>query len=302
MIPPRRPARALASTLSLWLAALVLGSGGLWAQNNAEWMEPFPPFKIAGNLHYVGTRGLANYLITTREGHILINSDLEANVPMIQRSVEELGFKFRDIKVLLISHAHWDHNAGSAAIKDLTGAKYMVMEPDVATVESGGRADPNYGHVPTTHYPATKVDRVLRDGDEVKLGDAVLTARLTGRHTPGCTTWTLRVADGDKIYHAVIIGSPNVNGGYALVNHPRYPSIASDYENTFRVLKSLPCDIFLGAHGDYFGLKEKYPRLQSGGSNPFIDSAGYTRYVTDRERAFRATLAKQQAAARPAAR
>lgn len=294
--------RVLARIIRGWLILLLGASCGLGAQGNAEWLAPFPPFRIADNLYYVGTRGLANYLITTSAGHILINSDLEANVPMIQKSVEELGFKFGDIKFLLISHAHWDHNAGSAAIKQLTGAKYLVMEADVATVESGGRADPNYGHVPTTHYPPTKVDRVLRDGDEVKLGAAVLTARLTGGHTPGCTTWTLPVTDRGKTYQAVIVGSPNVNGGYALVNHPRYPTIAADYEATFRTLKSLPCDFFLGAHGDYFGMKEKHARLQTSAANPFVDPAGYARYVADRESAFRAALARQQAAARPATR
>src|SRR6185295_1587624 len=153
-----------------------------------DWTEPFPAFRIAGNLYYVGSKGLASYLITTPDGHILINSNLEANVPMIRMSVESLGFKFSDIKILLISHAHYDHCAGSAAIKQLTGAKYMVMEGDVEVVESGGKNDFQYGNDPTTLYPPTKVDRVLHDGDHVKLGDAKLTARLTPGHTKGCTT------------------------------------------------------------------------------------------------------------------
>src|SRR5262245_60309749 len=140
-------------------------------QQAADWTEPFPSFKIAGSLYYVGSRGLANYLIATRQGHILINSDLEANVPLIRESVEKLGFKFADIKVLLISHAHWDHDAASATIIKATGAKYMVMDADVPVVESGGKADFQYGNTPGNLYPATKVDRVLHDGDEVKLGD-----------------------------------------------------------------------------------------------------------------------------------
>ena len=259
-----------------------------------DWTEPFPAFRIAGNLYYVGSKGLANYLITTPQGHILINSDLEANVPLIRASIESLGFKFTDVKILLISHAHWDHNAGSATIKKLTGAKYMVMDADVPVVESGGKSDFQYGNDPTSLYPPTKVDRVLRDGDEVKLGDAVLTAHLTPGHTKGCTTWTMKVKDGEKNRDVVIVGSPNVNPGYKLVGNSLYPRMAEDFERTFRVLKSLPCDYFLGDHGSYFDMETKYAQLKAGKTNAFIDPEGYKNYVADRERAFRAELAKQK--------
>ncbi len=250
-------------------------------------------FKVAGNLYYVGSKGLASYLVTTPEGHILINSNLVESVPQIQASVEKLGFKFTDIKILLISHAHWDHNAGSDAIKRLTGAKYLVMDADVAAVESGGKTDFQYGNDATTHYPATKVDGVLKDGEEVKLGGAVVTARLTPGHTRGCTTWTMRVREKGKTYDVVIVGSPNVNPGYKLVNNAAYPGIAADFEKTFRVLKELRCDIFLGAHGAYFDLETKYALGKKRGVAPFIDPEGYARYVANRERAFRAELAKQ---------
>jgi metallo-beta-lactamase class B len=268
----------------------------LSAQSPADWTEPFPPFKIAGNLYYVGSRGLANYLITTPQGHILINSDLEENVPLIRASVERLGFKFTDIKVLLISHAHWDHDAASDTIKKLTGAKYMVMDTDVPVVESGGKADFQYANDPTTFYKPTKVDRVLHDGDEIKLGNAVLVAHLTPGHTKGCTTWAMKVQEGGKTYSVVIIGSPNVNPGYRLVNNSAYPQIAADYEKTFRVLKSLPCDIFLGAHGNYFDLETKYARLKEVGLAAFVDPVGYKKYVADKEETFKAELAKQRAA------
>jgi metallo-beta-lactamase class B len=265
------------------------------AQVNPEWIEPFPPFRIAGNLYYVGSKGLANYLITTPQGHILINSDLEASVPLIRASVERLGFKFTDIKILLISHAHWDHNAASASIKKLTGASYMVMDADVANVESGGKTDFQYGNDPATLYPPTKVDRVLHDGDQVKLGDTVLVAHLTPGHTKGCTTWTMKVNDSGRTYNAVIVGSPNVNPGYKLVNNAAYPAIASDYARMFTVLKSLPADFFLGAHGSYFGMEAKYARMKPGAPNPFIDPDGYKKFVVQREQAFRAELAKQKA-------
>ena len=263
-------------------------------QAPSDWTEPFPPFRIAGNLYYVGSKGLANYLITTPQGHILINSDLEANVPLIQKSIEKLGFKFRDVKILLISHAHWDHDAGSASIKRLTGAKYMVMDADVPVVESGGRADFNYGNDPATWYPPTSVDRVLHDGDTITLGDSTLVAHLTPGHTKGCTTWTMTVQEGGRRYEVVIVGSPNVNPGYRLIRNAEYPKIADDYERTFRVLKSLPCDIFLGAHGDYFGLVAKYARMKTEGAAPFVDPKGYAAWIADRELAFRTELSKQK--------
>lgn len=290
----RHNCNVLNSALSLTLMVIVL-SNDATAQN--DWTEPFPAFRIAGNLYYVGSKGLANYLITTSQGHILINSDLEANVPLIRASIESLGFKFTDIKILLISHAHWDHDAGSAMIKQLTGAKYMVMDGDVPVVESGGKSDFQYGNDATTLYPPTKVDRVLRDGDEVRLGDAVLTAHLTPGHTRGCTTWTMKVKDNEKTRDVVIIGSPNVNPGYKLVGNRLYPGITADFERTFQVLKSLPCDYFLGAHGSYFDMETKYAQLKAGVSTAFIDPGGYKNYVAERERAFRRELAKQKVAA-----
>jgi metallo-beta-lactamase class B len=282
--------------LSVALAAAITSASSLLAQNSPDWTKPFPPFRIAGNLYYVGSKGLANYLITTPQGHILINSDLEESVPLIRTSIEKLGFKFSDVRILLISHAHWDHDAGSAAIKSLTGARYMVMEGDVPVVESGGEADFQYGNQPALRYPPAKVDRVLHDGDEVKLGGATLVAHLTPGHTKGCTTWTMKVEEAGRTYDVVIIGSPNVNEGYKLVGNSLYPEIASDYERTFRVLKSLPVDFFLGAHGSYFDMDAKYVRMKEGAASPFIDPVGYKSYVTDREKVFRTELAKQKVA------
>lgn len=281
--------------LAVGFAVACTTASTLRAQANPDWTEPFPPFRIAGNLYYVGSKDLAIYLVTTPQGHILINSGLEASLPLIRASVEKLGFKFSDIRILLISHAHWDHDGGSAAIKKLTGATYMVMDADVPVVESGGKTDFQYGNTPASLYPAAKVDRVLHDGDEVKSGSTTLVAHLTPGHTKGCTTWTMKVEEARKIHDVVIIGSPNVNPGYKLVMNSSYPEIASDYERTFRVLKSLPVDIFLGAHGGYFDLQTKYAHLKERAVNPFIDPAGYKTYITDREQAFRTALAKQQA-------
>ena len=268
--------------------------------NNAitqnDWTEPFPAFRIAGNLYYVGTKELASYLVATPAGHILINSTLEENVPLIRRSVESLGFRFTDIKILLISHAHWDHDAGSALVKELTGAKYMVMDADVEAVESGGKTDFQYHNDPQTLYKPTKVDRVLHDGDEVKLGGSVLVAHLTAGHTKGCTTWSMKLKEGPKTYNAVIVGSPNVNPGYKLVGNDLYPEIAADYAKGFRSLKSLSCDLFLGAHGGYFDLATKYERFKRGTTTAFVDPSGYKEFVAEREQAFQRELQKQQAA------
>ena len=275
-------------------------AGSALAQETPDWTNPFPPYRIIGNIYYVGSQGLASYLITTPQGNILINSNLEKSVPMIRESIEKLGFRFSDTKILLISHAHWDHCAGSAAIKELTGAKYMVMDADVPAIEDGGKLnfgrDTKFSDSGTSQYQPAKVDRVLHDGDQVKLADTVLTAHLTPGHTKGTTTWTMKVADGGKTYNVVIVGSPNVNPGYKLVNNALYPQIASDYERMFRVLKSLPCDVFLGAHGNYYGMEAKYARMKAGEPNPFIDPEGYKIYVAEREQTFRAELAKQTAA------
>jgi metallo-beta-lactamase class B len=278
------------------ILALVF-AGGLFAQGTPDWTQSFPPHRVIGNVYYVGSQGLASYLITTPQGHILINSSLESSVPLIRESIEKLGFHFGDVKILLISHAHWDHCAGSAAIKELTGAKYMVMDADIPEIEAGGKGNFQYGDSATSRYQPTKVDRVLHDGDEVRLGDAVLTAHLTPGHTKGTTTWTMKAREGDKTYNVVIVGSPNVNAGYKLVNNALYPQIAADYERMFRILKSLPCDVFLGAHGNYYGLEAKFARMKEGAANPFVDPEGYKSYVAEREQAFRAELAKQKAAA-----
>jgi metallo-beta-lactamase class B len=289
--------RKILLAASVVLILVLVETGRVFAQANPEWTEPFPPFRIADNFYYVGSKGLANYLITTPQGNILINSDMEANVPLIEASIEKLGFKFKDTKILLISHAHWDHDAGSAMIKEKTGAAYMVMDADVSVVESGGKTDFAYGNTPANLYRPAKVDRTLHDGDEVRLGGAVLVAHLTPGHTKGCTTWTMQVTDRGKTYNVVILGSPNVNPGYKLVHNTAYPRIAEDYGRMWRVLKSLPCDIYLGAHGGYFRLEEKYPLMKEGSANPFIDPDGYKKYIAQKEQEFRAELAKQKLAA-----
>jgi metallo-beta-lactamase class B len=257
----------------------------------SDWDEPFPPHRIADNLYHVGSKGLASYLITTTQGHILVNSSLERTVPIIRGNVEKLGLKFTDIKILLASHAHSDHVAGHALIKELTGASVEVMEGDAKVIASGGQGQYLYKE----GWKPCKVDRVLKDGDAVTLGEAKLTARLTPGHTRGCTTWVLQARDGGRLLNVVIIGSPNVNAGYELISNRDYPEIADDYARTFRLLKSLPCDIFLGAHGNYYGMEAKYSRLQrEPKTNPFIDPEGYRAYVENRAKSFQDTERQQR--------
>jgi metallo-beta-lactamase class B len=270
------------------LTAVVLLAAPLVAQR--DWNEPFPPHCIAGGLYYVGSKGLSSYLITTGQGHILINSSYERTVPLIRAAVERLGFKLTDVKILLQSHAHDDHVAGQALMRELTGARVFVMQGDDQVIANGGKGQYLY----TSTWKPCKVDRVLHDGDQVTLGETTLTAHLTPGHTRGCTTWTMQAADGGKTYDVVIVGSPNVNSGYRLAGNQDYPEIADDFARTFRVLKALHCDIFLGAHGAYYGMEAKYERLTAGGANPFLDPEGYRAYVMEREGAYLKTLEQQR--------
>lgn len=266
--PPAVPKETLPPVLTPWE---MVDSHTRQNDNRA-----FPPHRVIGNVYYVGTADYASFLITSDQGHIFINPDFEDSVPLIQASVEQLGFHFRDIKILLTSHAHGDHCAGLARAKELSGAPIMVMEGDAGVIETGGNGS----------FPAVKVNRVLHDGDTVPLGGNTLTAHLTPGHTKGNTTWSLKVQDGGKSYDVVIVGSAGVNAASSLVNNKAYPDIVADYQRTFRVLKALPCDVFLASHGKFYGLPEKHARLVAGDPNPFLDPDGYKAHVRLMEQAF----------------
>ncbi|MDA1016287.1 MAG: subclass B3 metallo-beta-lactamase [Planctomycetota bacterium] len=280
---PTRPYEVLHFTL-MSLAAIV-SAIPVYAD------EAFPPHRVIGNVYYVGSRDISVYLVATKDGHILINSGFEETVPLIRASVVSLGFKMTDVKILLESHAHSDHVAGHASLQELTGAKVFVMDGDDNVIRSGGKGQ--YKYVDSRWSPC-KVDRVLKDGDKVKLGGETLNARRTAGHTRGCTTWTWRTIEGDAIHDVVVVGSPNVNPGYQLVNNKDYPEIADDYAAGFAVLKKLRCDIFLGAHGKYYGMLAKYERLKGAKQNPFLDQAGYRAYIEERDATFRKILAEQK--------
>ncbi len=285
----------LAAALALQSAApadiAVTIHGKTWTQQSLfqrnigardDMTTAFPAHHVIGNIYYVGTQSLASYLITTPQGHILVNTTFERNVPIIRRSVEQLGFTFADIKLIVGSHAHGDHQEADAMVKQLTGAQVVVMAEDVPALEAmkpGGKPHP--------------IDRVIHDGDTVSLGGTTLTAHLTPGHTRGCTTWTLKAQENGKSYDVVIIGSLGVNPGFKLVNNPEIPRQADEYRQAFKVSRTLPCDVPLASHGAMYNLADKFPRIGKG-PNPFIDPAGYQAELDLDEAMFNAVLAAQQ--------
>lgn len=253
--------------------------------------QPIKPYRVIGNIYYVGASDVTSFLITTPNGHILLDSGFLETVPQIKKNMAQLGFRFEDIKILINSHAHIDHAGGLAELKRLTGAKLMISEGDIPLLAAGGKNDPNFGD--RFLFEAVKPDRVLRDGDKVELGGVTMVARITPGHTKGCTSWTMKVKDDGKEYDAVFVGSTSAPG-YKLVNNAGYPEIVPDYEKTFRLLKSLPCDVFLAAHGSIYGMLDKVKLLEQGQKqNPFIDPDGYQRYLAQSEKSFRKLLASQ---------
>ncbi len=237
-----------------------------------------------GNVHYVGTKELASYLITTPEGHILVGSSYETSVPVIQASVKELGFDFKDIKILISGHAHPDHVEGDALVKQLTGAQVVVGRKEVPAVEKvrpGGKEHP--------------IDRIVDDGGTVTLGGTVLTAHEMPGHTRGCLAWSMNLQEGGKTYYAFIECSLN---GQFLQSLDNYPGIADDFRATYKKARTFPVEVFLSSHASFYGLADKYARLKArrdGDPNPFVDPKGYLAHVDQFEKTFEAALARQQA-------
>ncbi len=281
--PPSRPLPAVPN--SAWVKRLFDG-----------WRAPVPPRHLVGNIYYVGSIGVSSFLITTPEGHILLDTGFEDTVPIILRGVEQLGFKLTDIKLILSSHAHIDHVAGHALMKKLTGAQIVASAEDAKTMESGGTVDYIQWPKETILYTPVKVDRIVVDGERLTLGSTTLTAHLTPGHTRGATTWTMDVANGGATRHVVFFSSASINDGTRLLNNPLFPEFARDFEATFATLHALPCDIFFAPHGGQFAMAEKFARLERNEKdNPFIDPVGWKKLIGDAEKAFRAQLAAERA-------
>ena len=257
-----------------------------------SWNRDYPPFPVIGNIHYIGSNAVAQFLITTPEGHILLDSGFEASVPRLQANVESLGFRFADVKYLLTSHAHIDHVQGHALVRRLTGAKVVASAADGQVLTNGGKGEAVYDGV--FSWTPCPVDRIVADGDTITLGGTTLVAHLTPGHTRGATTWTMRIVQNGRPLDVVFFPSANINAGVRLIGNVRYPEIAGDFERSFAIWRALACDVVLGAHPSFFDMDQKRDRLSGGGPNPFIDPAGYRKLIAEAEQRFRAQLASER--------
>ena len=275
-------------------AALAFASAAQ-AQVPAEWTTPQKPFRIIGNTYYVGTEDLAVYLIASPKGDVLIDGALVETVPQIEKNIAALGFKLSDIKLILNTHAHYDHAAGLARLKKDTGAKFDASAADKPILETGTIT---FGPTASTHYPPVKVDHVVKDGETLSAGDIRLTAHLTPGHTPGCTSWTWNETEGGKTYKVIDICSVSVAGN-PLVNNKAYPRIVDDYRASIARLKAMQADVFLAPHAQFYDPQGKEASRKPGGPNPFVDPTALQSFMTKAKAAFETELARQEAAAKP---
>ncbi len=271
---------------ALIIAMAILGSAPIHALSQNGFDDPFPAHRVMDNLYFVGTAGLGTFLITTPEGHILINTDFERTIPLIEKSVEALGFELADVQIILGSHAHGDHQAADVFLRERIGAQVMIMEEDVAGWQRMNRGEGD--NIP--------IDRILHDGEKVTLGGTTLVAHRTPGHTRGCTSWGMELEENGETYNALIVCSFGVNPNYILVDNPNYPDIADDYRSTFAKARAMPVDVFVASHGSFYDLPAKHEMLQrrrEGDPNPFIDHAGFLAYIDLKERQFEAMLETQ---------
>jgi metallo-beta-lactamase class B len=282
-------------------AVLVVVLGNLWrASIRKNRSIPDEPFRVAGNLYYVGSTGVTSFLLTGPDGHVLIDGGYPETAPLIIGSIAKLGFDIREVKVLLNSHAHFDHAAGLRELQQASGAKLWISEGDAEMIAAGGVGDRTFGplrHVGLGRFPAALVDHRFKDGDTIRVGPIALTAHVTAGHTPGCTSWSFPVHDGERELLAVSICSLSLLPFMTFVEPESYPGIRSDFERSFERLRSLPADIFLGSHSSFFDMHRKLRERETAEDpvEPFIDREGYRAFIDDAERWFRAELADQQA-------
>ncbi len=240
----------------------------------------------------MGDSDLASFLIVTGKGDILINTGFEFSVPEIRARMQTLKFRFADIKILLVTHAHSDHAAGMAKIKRLTGAKMLAIEQEVPLLETGGKTDYLFGI--SGWFTPVKVDRVFKDGDKIELGGTELTAHLTPGHTKGSVSYSMEIVENGRTYHVLIANLPTINPGTVFLHNPEYPEIAEDYARTFRILEALPCDVFLTSHASQYGLRQKYGPGMHYSPDTFVDPDGYHRVLAHEEAAFLDQLAEER--------
>ena len=288
-LPPNLPTKKqLANDNNLFIS---------FAKKGLHWEEPADPVRIVGSIYFVGTRGLGAFLISTSEGHILMNTGMPSSGPMIVDSIRKLGFKPEDIKLMINGHAHIDHAGAFAFFKQQFSAQLAVMKDDVVAMESGDTNDFKYAN--DFVYPSVKVDRVLRDGDQIKMGDILLTAYHTPGHTRGSTTWVTNLVVDGKAYVVVFPDGAGFNPGYRLVKNPSYPGIEDDYRRTHHVLEMLKLDIWLAQHNEYFDLEGKRKRAETEGVTAWIDPEGYRRFIAGKKRAFEDEVDEETGAKKP---
>jgi metallo-beta-lactamase class B len=265
------------------------------AQDNPEWTRPFAPFRIVGNIYWVGSYDLSTYLITTPQGHILINTGVGDTAQKIKASVEQLGFAMRDVKILTATHGHWDHVAGVAELKKMTGATLVISELDKELLESGGKADFRWGDTPSARFAPVKVDRTFKDAETILLGGTILTAHHHPGHTKGATSFTTDVRENGKTYRVIIANLGSINPGVRVTGMPAYPGIEQDYARTFKAQKAMAIDIFLASHASQFGLHDKYKPGDAYTPDRFVDPAGFLAAVAELEKTYLAQVAKERA-------
>jgi metallo-beta-lactamase class B len=263
------------------------------AEPNPDWTRPFPAHRVVGNVYYVGTYDLACFLIATPQGNILINTGLDGSVPMIKASVESLGFKLQDTKILLTTQAHNDHVAGMAEMKRITGARLLATDGDAPVLEDGGKSDPLFT-IPDFKFEPVKVDGRIKDGQRISLGGTELIAYSHPGHTRGSVSYGLTVAENGRNYRVLIANMGSINPGTLLIGNKKYPQIAEDYARTFREQKKLECDIFLSSHAGQYGLHDKWKPGQAYNPNTFLDPEGYKAAVNHAEAAYVEWLAKEK--------
>ena len=287
--------RAVAFVLAMSSVVVSAQSSLLSPEQRAQFHGPYSqavePFRIVGNIYYVGARNIASYLITTPQGHILIDTGTNEMGPVIQRNVEKLGFKLQDIKIMLSSHAHFDHIQGHAAMKKATGARVMAIGEDAAALASGTDKSP----LGDEGWEPVAVDRVLKDGDTVRLGGTTLRAVWSPGHTPGCTTWTTEVRDSGKTYAVAFYGGGAPNGGVKLIGNPRFPSLVEDTQRTFRRLKELKPDIYLVGHPEslFAGKVERIKASET--PHPLMNPGAWTKMLADTEANFLKRVQEERA-------
>ena len=285
---------ALVALLTLAGTAQAQTPKDLLAALLVKWNTPTEPFRMIGNVYYVGTDGLASYLITSPQGHILVDTVMPEATSQIKASIEKLGFKVADIKYLLNTHAHIDHTGGLAEMKQASGAQLVAGEADKPLLEGGYY--PGAREETALNFPPVKVDRTVREGDTVTIADVTLTARETPGHSPGCTSWEFSVKDGDATRSALIFCSGTVALN-RLVTNPTYPGIVTDYKKTFARAQDMKPNVLLAPHPEMYKMAEKRTKLAEGGPNPFVNPGEFNAYAATLEKAFEDALAKQTAAA-----